>query len=67
MKVQKLYFRSDTTHQETINRGVITLGQNFTFGEMQFNVGYSLWNNDFTVQHNMSLIEDYVELKASLN
>ena len=34
---------------------------------MGFNVGFSLWNNDFTKLHNMSLIEDYVQFEATLN
>ena len=33
---------------------------------MGFNVGFSLWNNDFTKMHDMSLIEDYVRFEATL-
>ena len=56
MKVQKLYLRGDTTHQETINRDALASKSNFTFEEMDFNVGFSLFNNDYTKRHNMSLI-----------
>ena len=31
---------------------------------MGFNVGFALFNNDFTKIHNMSLIEDYVQFEA---
>ena len=64
MKVQKLYSRGDTTHQETLNRDVLTSKDNFTLGEMDFNVGFSLFNNDYTKRHNMSLIQDYVRFEA---
>ena len=33
---------------------------------MDFNVGFALWNNDYTKLHNMSLIEDYVQFEATL-
>ena len=67
MKLQKLYFRSDTTHTEAINRNVVSPEEKFTFEQMGFNVGFSLWNNDFTEMHDMSLIEDYVRFEATLN
>ena len=67
MKVQKLYHRSDTTHQESINKEVVPVDQSFTFGEMEFNVGVILWPNDYSHHINMSLVDDYVQFEAMLN
>ena len=67
MKVQKLYLRTDTTHQETINRDVVPHDQKFTLQEMDFNVGIILWPNDFSYLINMTEVEDYVQFEAALN
>ena len=67
MKVQKLYLRTDTTHQETINRDVVPHDQKFTLREMDFNVGIILWPNDFSYLINMTEVEDYVQFEAALN
>ena len=64
MKVQKLYLRSDTTHQETLNRDVVPHDKKFSLGEMDFNVGIALWPNDFSHHINMTEVEDYVEFEA---
>ena len=67
MKVQKLYLRTDTTHQETINRDVVPHDQKFTLQEMDFNIGIILWPNDFSYLINMTEVEDYVQFEAALN
>ena len=64
MKVQKLYFRSDTTHQETLNRDAVPPDQKFTFKEMDFNVGITLFPNDYSHFINMTEVQDYVQFEA---
>ena len=36
----------------------------FTFGELDFNVGIMLWPNDFSHFPNVSWFEDYVQFRA---
>ena len=65
-KAIKVYERSDTSHETTVNVDEIARDEVYSLKDIEANFAFGLWSNDLTKVHNMSEIVDYVQFQAAL-